>query len=435
MSQPSIDAPNAGWLYNYLYYLGLEKNRELDKWVLFPVTDGLRDRLNKEAHRKQKKAYDDKKNPRYEFEPRDLNRQEMKVALEAYQEQRSETYLKNFPQRNEAFDAHLPALGNTQIKLTTTYPGLLLGTGYPHETGAYAELILGMSFDFTTGLPVIPGSSVKGIIRSAFDEKAYPDYVRSLLASDDICGALPEGFQLARLEEEIFGPAAAASHDYDLRLPTQDIFYDAVPLMAESFASEIFGVDTITPHTQGEFIDPVPLPFLKVMPGVTYRFDFEARHSTVLKSLTADKKSILYQCILEDLGIGAKSNVGYGHLINHEDYQGIFDKPEKGKARAYTYFHREKQNHQTISKPKINPSVSASGDQRVYAVEGKLIQKSTKRQFEVTEAPLQNINRKKDKQFDRYRVGDRFTATITIEKSKAQPNTWDIVDIRDIQRL
>ena len=70
-------------------------------------------------------------------------------------------------QKADTYD--FPILGNEEhsFELTTTYPGLVLGTGYSHETGTEGEFKLGFYFDWTTGLPVIPGSSVKGILRAA----------------------------------------------------------------------------------------------------------------------------------------------------------------------------------------------------------------------------------------------------------------------------
>ncbi|MEZ4966913.1 MAG: RAMP superfamily CRISPR-associated protein [Saprospiraceae bacterium] len=70
----------------------------------------------------------------------------------------------------------LPPLGKTEhsFRLKTTYPGLLIGSGYQHETGAEGELKLGFFFDHTSGLPVIPGSSVKGVLRSVFHKDQRP---------------------------------------------------------------------------------------------------------------------------------------------------------------------------------------------------------------------------------------------------------------------
>ena len=48
--------------------------------------------------------------------------------------------------------------------------------GYEHELKIDKELKLGLSFDFTTGQPYIPGSSIKGVLRQAFRDKAFVQY-------------------------------------------------------------------------------------------------------------------------------------------------------------------------------------------------------------------------------------------------------------------
>lgn len=67
-----------------------------------------------------------------------------------------------------------------QVELTTSYPGLITGIGVNHQTtlkwmgqseGKFvqiSEFKLGITFDHTTGLPIIPGSSIKGVLRSFF---------------------------------------------------------------------------------------------------------------------------------------------------------------------------------------------------------------------------------------------------------------------------
>jgi CRISPR-associated protein Cmr6 len=60
--------------------------------------------------------------------------------------------------------------------LKTTYPGLLIGSGYIHEAvgndkSKTEAFKIGFFFDHITGMPYIPGSSVKGVLRSAFPLK------------------------------------------------------------------------------------------------------------------------------------------------------------------------------------------------------------------------------------------------------------------------
>jgi CRISPR-associated protein Cmr6 len=192
-------------------------------------------------------------------------------------------------------------LGNTHFKATTTYPGLILGSGNAHELpDVKGQAILGFSFDYTSGLPVIAGSSIKGVLRSAFK---HPEYVQELLESE---------VDVKALEAEIFDNG--------------DVFFDATIIGSSS--ANILGDDYITPH--GDALkNPIPLRFIKVLPNVTFRFDFELSSGLISKS----KKSKLFQDILADLGLGAKTNVGYGKFDGFKKEQTAEEAEEEKKER------------------------------------------------------------------------------------------------------
>jgi CRISPR-associated protein Cmr6 len=192
-------------------------------------------------------------------------------------------------------------LGNIHFKATTIYPGLILGSGNAHELpDVKGQAILGFSFDYTSGLPVIAGSSVKGVLRSAFK---HPEYVQELLGSD---------VDVKALEAEIFDNG--------------DVFFDATIISSSS--ANILGDDYITPH--GDALkNPIPLRFIKVLPNVSFRFDFELGSGLISKS----KKSKLFQDILADLGLGAKTNVGYGKFDSFRKEQTDEEKEEEKRER------------------------------------------------------------------------------------------------------
>jgi len=182
-------------------------------------------------------------------------------------------------------------LGNAHFKATTTYPGLILGSGNAHELpGIKGQAILGFSFDYTSGLPIISGSSIKGVLRSAFK---HTDYIKEYLDdSIDVTG----------LEKEIFD--------------NRDIFFDANIIEADGL-SKILGDDFLAPHGEDLLKNPVPLRFIKVLPNITFRFDFELNDGVISKS----SKLKLFQNILDDLGLGAKTNVGYGKFTSFLPYK------------------------------------------------------------------------------------------------------------------
>jgi len=192
----------------------------------------------------------------------------------------------------------------THFILKTRAPGLLLGSGVAHEAGIENEFKLGLYFDHTSGWPYVPGSSIKGVLRSAFK---HPDYISDLTKIP-----LPD---VPTLEKEIF---AGIRKDKELAKYERDCFLDAHITKAPfPFLND----DYITPHKHKDrklayldpFIDPVPIRFLKIEPGVEFTFSFILNDSGIL-DFNKVKKCELFKTILKDLGIGAKTNVGYGGL-------------------------------------------------------------------------------------------------------------------------
>ena len=238
-------------------------------------------------------------------------------------------------------------------ELKVCYPGLYTGSGYTSGAGLNGEFQLGFLFDHTTGLPYLPGSSVKGAIRSIFPSK-YDDIKKQesciRFISDEIlmhfiksenyeayCTSnLTENFNpkdvVGKIELEIFGgrnitleqerekkqPAKDRNgekmkEEY-LSVYERDIFYDAYVSKAVKDGytkNKYLGLDYITPHKDNPLKNPVPLPFLKVLPGVNICFQFGPQEGYYLKK---KGKEELFRIILTTFGIGAKTNVGYGQL-------------------------------------------------------------------------------------------------------------------------
>jgi CRISPR-associated protein Cmr6 len=201
---------------------------------------------------------------------------------------------------------------DTSFSLTTIYPGLLLGVGYshpalhdidPNNKKDESDFQIGFFFDHTTGLPVIPGSSVKGVLKSVFPKPKFDfkaeklDYIKSLFPEDK-------------------------RHIIDFE-NWQNIFFERKQIFLDAYFSElpsdgkILEDDYITPHTAGIFKEPNPIRFLKISPGVKFTFqfilfDYKDKDGKVL--LTAKDIKDVFKKILIDFGIGAKRNVGYGQF-------------------------------------------------------------------------------------------------------------------------
>lgn len=223
------------------------------------------------------------------------------------------------------------------FELTTIYPGLLLGSGYAHEIGGEKvngkptvenELKLGFFFDYTTGLPCIPGSSIKGVLRSAF-EKNQGRYVVYILhelkdgkrdskvkelatAFDEQLLVFQDTGKIDKFGNKIYSNSKFVKTIFEggnLPVYQHDIFFDAFPIHSANQGNIFIGNDYITPHDH-PLKNPNPIQFLKVLPGVSFRFDFKLTDSIMPKKLKLE----VFRQILLDLGIGAKTNVGYGQF-------------------------------------------------------------------------------------------------------------------------
>lgn len=268
-----MNSPNAGWLFYKNYYMDIpleyyqKKAEYISKKKEESASKKVLENIKNEASSLVKKMYETK------------NKKLLKSTFTSMLDKKGD----------------LPTIPyNHSFELTTTYPGLLLGSGYTHETGEEGEFKLGFFFDYTTGEPVIPGSSVKGILRSAFK---HPEYIRELIADGKK--------DIFTLEKEIF---CGIRNETNVSVYDRDIFYDAVI----TSRAEIFAEDYITPHKDA-LKNPIPLKFLKIKPGVIFKFAF----SLTDKGLLADKKKELFKRILLDLGAGAKTNVGYGQFVEN----------------------------------------------------------------------------------------------------------------------
>ena len=205
-----------------------------------------------------------------------------------------------------------PPIENCQtFAMKVLYPGLLIGTGNPHGIGKLdkisknkkmkdneknsEDINMGFSFDYVTGQPYIPGSSVKGVLRSHF--KYHTEAVIEILKKNGFAGVTAD--VIKELEKEIFDDA--------------DIFFDAVVCKGDS-KNKMLGFDCITPHSSATK-NPLPIRIIKVNPEVQFEFRFKIGDKEIdgIK-FTAENIEWLFKELILLFGAGAKTNVGYGEF-------------------------------------------------------------------------------------------------------------------------
>ena len=201
-----------------------------------------------------------------------------------------------------------------RISLKIQYPGLVSGVGIDHEAKITGEFKLGVHFDWTHGMPVVYGSSVKGVLRNAFISKVekgkiieYEDYFLKEVTNREW-----NQEEIKTLFDVIFDGKDGEGNN--LSIYNRDIFFDAVIVKPDS-KGRILCSDSITPHGADPLKNPIPITFLKIAPGCELEFRFKLEDSIVDgKPFKKSQKLALFKKILTTVGIGAKTNVGYGQL-------------------------------------------------------------------------------------------------------------------------
>lgn len=212
-----------------------------------------------------------------------------------------------------------PLVKDYHFELKISYPGLVTGVGINHEAKIEGEFKLGVHFDYTYGMPVVYGSSVKGVLRHAFEDgyvdaqmikdanNHWKEKNKSVQDKDLIPSWVGESANFKSIVADIFEGGGKSIYN-------RDIFFDAVITEADS-KRRILCSDSITPHGANPLKNPTPITFLKIAPGCTMEFRFKLVDSEIDgKKFSADQKKALFEEIIKTVGVGAKTNVGYGQF-------------------------------------------------------------------------------------------------------------------------
>jgi len=213
-----------------------------------------------------------------------------------------------------------------------------LGFGHPTETG--------MILDRNTGLPFIPASGIKGVLRLAHAldlADKTPDIVKTNDKGQiEISDTLPT-------MRKFFGDTIPG----DGTVRGQLVFLDAFPT-EDSIAKELLKADIMTPHFSNYYKGPVegkkdlfkgpietelpnPIKFLTVKEGVEFVFRCfvspltEPQKKDIVEREWTDNDSVAVEAMFrrgfEKLGLGAKTAIGYGRFkINKSDIELIGEK-------------------------------------------------------------------------------------------------------------
>ena len=187
-----------------------------------------------------------------------------------------------------------------------------LGSGSVYETS--------MTLHHIYGIPYLPGSVIKGIVRSFIITEKFG-------MNDDDVSDIAKAEARALKDKtfcDIFGCPKENSH-YNEARQGRVIFMDAFPNNIPTIEPDI-----INPHyadyyneksPPGDYLSPKPIPFLTVK-DTSFNFNILAKekHQYVLSQSEIDNKTIAewLKKALTVHGIGAKTAVGYGYMKEAE---------------------------------------------------------------------------------------------------------------------
>ncbi len=188
-------------------------------------------------------------------------------------------------------------LGGRAEAFITTAPFVTgLGLEHPVENG--------FLWHHTLGVPYLPGSSIKGMTRAWAEHWLEED-------SDTI--------------NRLFGPRSPQDASTTFSPAVGDIiFFDALPQGKLELMAEV-----ITPHDGGwrnaddgssaapsDWISPVPIPFLAIVPGATFCFAIAPRPGVELPEGDLDTVMKWIAEALKWTGAGARTSTGFGRFLN-----------------------------------------------------------------------------------------------------------------------
>lgn len=177
---------------------------------------------------------------------------------------------------------------------------LITGTGesHPHE--------ISMVFDRNIGIPYIPASGIKGIVRFCHILGLIPDIPDDKLKKDKDGNLYFDDEESWTMVPDLFGTQSQRG---------SVIFLDGYPEKIPDLHVDIMNPHYVKYYSEGQppgdYLDPVPLKFLTVSKGTVFVFRVLIERN---KSELADKIKTAFMKIFTEEGIGAKTAVGYGRF-------------------------------------------------------------------------------------------------------------------------
>ncbi|MCS7078858.1 MAG: type III-B CRISPR module RAMP protein Cmr6 [Chloracidobacterium sp.] len=232
----------------------------------------------------------------------------------------------DYAARYQRWQQTLHAVGARTFEATTTTPLTL------HLSRATALENAGLSLHPVYGFAYLPGGGLKGLARAYAETvwlPAQPDPATAWRTIEDVFGWAPNPERRQRIQDQRHPARRRYAAYYDEADPNAPeitaqvggvIFYDAWPKVWPTLLLDIVnnhhpdyyqppGKDK--PYAPGDWEAPRPVYFLAVAPQATFLFALAKRRADVADALVAQAQEWLRGGLCT-LGVGAKTNAGYG---------------------------------------------------------------------------------------------------------------------------
>ena len=236
---------------------------------------------------------------------------------------------------------------------------LITGIGQTHPNE------VGMTFDHTLGIPYIPASSIKGVVRFShtlgllgdLSSEHHPNEIKKDKNNEEYFDDKDDEAEWTNISE-IFGKGGNKDNESNMgNIIFLDAYPESVPNLSVDIMNPHFGEyysDNIPP---ADYLKLNPIKFLTVAKGTKFIFRYminKAKSSELMKLA----KAAIEKALTEE-GIGAKTAVGYGLFKiegndEPESVQELIKEKEKERKIKIEELAQIKENNEINNMPEVD---------------------------------------------------------------------------------
>lgn len=228
---------------------------------------------------------------------------------------------------------------------------LLCGVGHTHPSET------SLTFDHNLGIPYIPASSAKGLVRFGYLLNYVRDNTDMLVEKESI----NEEDETLTLVPEMFGIQAKRG---------KIVFLDAYPVNIPELKLDILNphykdyYQNDPPSPPADNQDPIPVRFLTVAPGA--EFVFRAVLNREVKDEVREQCLQAYKRILTEEGVGSKTSLGYGlfEWLDEKEHPKVEEALREEEARIEQQRQEAKQKREQEKLASMSPD-----DRQIYKIQ------------------------------------------------------------------